>query len=291
MKNPIKRVAAIHDLSGFGTASLTAIIPILSNMGIQVCPLPTAILSTHTGGFDNFSFVDLTDSMEKYIEHWKSINLEFECIYSGFLGSTKQIGIVENFIDIFKNESNIVVVDPVMGDNERLYATMENEIVQCMRRLIRKANIITPNFTEAMFLLEKEFKKDISKKEIKQWIKELSDFGPEVVILTSVPNVDKDEKDKACVVAYDKRVDKYWKITSNYIPAQYPGTGDIFTSVIVGSLLQGDSIPIAIERAVSFVFNTIKESYGFDYPNRDGVLLEKSLKNLNVTSNCNYEPY
>ena len=135
IKNPVKRVAAIHDLSGFGRASLTAIIPILSSMGIQVCPLPTAVLSTHTGGFEGFTFVDLTDTMEAYINHWKKEQIEFDCIYSGFLGSPRQIDIISKFILDFKSETNLVVVDGI------LYKTMADEMVVKMRELIRGTDI------------------------------------------------------------------------------------------------------------------------------------------------------
>lgn len=280
MEKHIKRVAAIHDMSGFGKTSLTAIIPILSTMRIQVCPLPTAILSTHTGGFDDYTFVDLTDTMEAYIKHWKDLNLEFDSIYSGFLGSSRQIEIVEDFIDKFKKQDTLVVVDPVLADNGKLYSTMNNEMVENMKKLIRKAQIITPNFTEMAFLLDKEYDRNISTDELKLWLKELSDMGPEVVIGTSMPE-DKDEKFTS-VIAYDKRHDKYWKVSCAFIPAHYPGTGDIFSSVIVGSLLNGESIPVAIDRAVQFVNSAIKASYGFDYPEREGVLLENVLNNLNM---------
>lgn len=280
MEKHIKRVAAIHDMSGFGKTSLTAIIPILSTMRIQVCPLPTAILSTHTGGFDDYTFVDLTDTMEAYIKHWKDLNLEFDSIYSGFLGSSRQIEIVEDFIDKFKKQDTLVVVDPVLADNGKLYSTMDNEMVENMKKLIKKAHIITPNFTEMAFLLDKKYDRNISADELKLWLKELSDMGPEVVIGTSMPE-DKDEKFTS-VIAYDKRHDKYWKVSCAFIPAHYPGTGDIFSSVIVGSLLNGESIPVAIDRAVQFVNSAIKASYGFDYPEREGVLLENVLNNLNM---------
>lgn len=280
MEKHIKRVAAIHDMSGFGKTSLTAIIPILSTMRIQVCPLPTAILSTHTGGFDNYTFVDLTDTMEAYVKHWKDLNLEFDSIYSGFLGSNRQIEIVEDFIDKFKKQDTLVVVDPVLADNGELYSTMNDEMVKNMRQLIKKAQIITPNFTEMALLLDKEYNRNISTEELKLWLKELSDMGPEVVIGTSMPE-DKDEKFTS-VIAYDKRHDKYWKVSCAFIPAHYPGTGDIFSSVIVGSLLNGESIPVAIDRAVQFVNSAIKASYGFDYPEREGVLLENVLNNLNM---------
>ena len=136
MKHSVKRVAAIHDLSGFGRASLTAIIPILSSMGVQVCPLPTAILSNHTGGFETFSFVDFTDHMQDYINHWKELNIDFDCIYSGFLGSERQIEIVSGFIDDFGTEDNMVVIDPVLGDNGTLYSTMDQGLQEKDRQLL-----------------------------------------------------------------------------------------------------------------------------------------------------------
>lgn len=288
MKNPVKRVAAIHDLSGFGRASLTSIIPILSSMGVQVCPLPTAVLSSNTGWFKEFSFVDLTDSMKDYINHWKKINMEFDCIYSGFLGSAKQVDIILDFIKHFKTSSNIVVVDPVMGDDGRLYPTISKEIVEKMRNLVKKADIITPNLTEAMCLLEKPYVKNISESEIKDVLIKLSDLGPEVVVITSVPDIEKPENIN--VFAYDKKSNKFWKVGCKYIPAEFPGTGDTFTSVLIGSLLQGDSLPIALDRCVQFITLGIRESVGFTYPRGEGILLEKVLDTLKIPMvNSTYE--
>jgi pyridoxine kinase len=278
--NPVKKVAAIHDLSGFGRASLTAIIPVLSTMGVQVCPVPTAVLSTHTGGFEDFTLVDLTDSMDGYINHWSKMGLTFDCIYSGFLASTRQIEIVSKAIDLFSTEDNFVVIDPVMGDDGELYQTMSNEMIISMRELIKKADIITPNFTEAAYLLDKEYSLDVTEDKIKIWLKELSSMGPEIVILTSVP--DKSENKKTSVIAYNRVNDVFWKVSCTYIPAYYPGTGDAFTSVIIGSLLQGDSLPISLERGVQFITNGIKASYGFDYPKREGILLERVLDTLKL---------
>jgi len=278
MKSPIKKVAAINDLSGIGRASLTSIIPILSTMGIQVCPMPTAVLSTHTGGYTGYSFVDLTDTMRDYKNHWKKLETEFDCIYSGFLGSVEQIDIIMEFIDDFGNKDNIVVVDPVMGDDGELYETMNKDMIKKMRELIRKADIITPNFTEFTFLLEKKYDLNISEQTIKKWLVELSDMGPDTVILTSAPeNVN---SKKTSVIAYNRKTNKFWKVSCEYIPANFPGTGDAFTSVIIGSLLQGDSLPIALDRGVQFITTCIRASYGFDYPKKEGVLLEKVLGNL-----------
>ncbi|NCB44581.1 MAG: pyridoxamine kinase [Clostridia bacterium] len=280
MNIPVKKVAAIHDLSGLGRASLTTIIPILSTMGVQVCPMPTAVLSSHTGGFEGYSFVDLTDTMVAYKNHWKEVGVKFDCIYTGFLGSTRQIDIIIDFINDFGTSENMVVVDPVMGDDGKLYPTMDEKIIQKMRELVHKADIITPNFTEAAYLLGKEYDLHISEIEVKKWLVQLSDMGPTTVILTSAPE---DMHNKATnVIAYCRETDKFWKVSCQYIPAYFPGTGDAFTSVIIGSLLQGDSLPIALDRGVQFITACIRASYGFDYPTREGVLLEKVLGNLNM---------
>lgn len=283
MESLVKKVAAIHDLSGYGRASLTTIIPILSNMKVQVCPVPTAILSTHTGGFEGYSFIDLTDYMQEHIAHWKRLDLDFDCIYSGFLGSPKQIEIVADFIDYFEKKSKFIVVDPVMGDNGKLYSTMDNEMVVGMRNLIKKADIITPNFTEVMYLLGKEYDKNIDIEKVKEYLKELSNMGPKIVIATSVPEIEENKMDKkTSVVAYDRENDVFWRVSCRYIPASYPGTGDAYTSVVIGSLLQGDSLPMAIERGVQFITQCIMASYGFKYPKKEGVLLEKMLDVLKM---------
>ena len=291
MDNIVKKVAAIHDLSGYGRSSLTSIIPILSSMKLQVCPVPTAVLSSHTGGFEGFSFLDLTDYMEQHIAHWKKLGLEFDCIYSGFLGSPRQIKIVADFVDFFGHKNNLTVIDPVLGDNGRLYGTMGNEMVEEMKKLIGKADIITPNFTEVTFLLDKEYKKEISESEVKEWLIELAAMGPKIVIATSVPDEDSHSTDrKTNVVAYDRENNVFWKVSCKYIPASYPGTGDAYTSVVIGSLLQGDSLPIAIERGVQFITQCILASYGFKYPNREGVLLERMLDVLKMpTISSSYE--
>lgn len=280
MEHLVKKVAAIHDLSGYGRASLTTIIPILSNMKVQVCPVPTAILSTHTGGFEGYSFIDLTEYMQEHINHWKKLDLEFDCIYSGFLGSPKQIEIVKDFIDYFGKKAKFTVVDPVMGDDGKLYKTMGEEMVNGMRSLIKKADIITPNFTEVMYLLSKDYKESITEEKIKKYIKELSEMGPKIVIATSVPDTTNSEK--TSVVAYDRENDLFWRVSCKYIPASYPGTGDAYTSVVIGSLLQGDSLPIAMERGVQFITQCIMASYGFNYPSKEGVLLERMLDILKV---------
>ena len=142
-----KRAAAIHDISCFGKCSLTVAIPVLSAAGIETCPIPTAMLSTHTGGFTNIHIRDLTDDVMPVAEHWKSLDLRFDAIYTGYLGSFRQLDIVSDFFDKFKSEGTTIIVDPVMADNGRLYGGITDDFPAGMRKLCEKADIITPNLT------------------------------------------------------------------------------------------------------------------------------------------------
>lgn len=279
MKRISPRVAAVHDLSGFGRVSLSMVIPILTTMGVQVCPLPTAVLSTHTGGFDNYKFIDLTEHLEEYIQHWASIGAEFDCIYSGYLGSPQQIDIISGFIKDFRKEEQLIVIDPVMGDNGVLYSSFDMSIVVEMKKYIRLADIITPNLTEAAFLLDQLCPQSIGDAQVKEWLKALAAMGPKTVVITGVPAA---TADMTCVTAYNSEDGRFWKVNCSYIPTHFPGTGDGFTSVVVGSLLKGDSLPIALDRAVQFILSAIRASYGYQYPHREGVLLERVIGNLNL---------
>lgn len=277
--NRVKKVAAVHDLSGVGRVSLTVVIPILSSMGFQVCPLPTAVLSNHTQ-YPHFSFLDLTDEMSRIIAEWKKLDVEFDAIYTGYLGSPRQIEIVSGFIGDFANDDSLVVVDPVLGDNGKLYTNFNQAMVDEMRHLITKADVITPNMTELFWLLDMPYKEKNTDEELKHYLRLLSDKGPEIVIITSVPVLE--DEHKTSVYAYNRQGDRYWKVTCPYLPAHYPGTGDTFTSVVTGSLLQGDSLPIALDRATQFILQGIRATFGYEYDNRDGILLEKVLHNLDM---------
>ncbi len=283
MKNPIPRVAAIHDLSGYGRSSLTVVLPVLSAMGINVCPLPTAVLSTQTSGFENYLFQDLTETMAAIIEHWKTLPLVFDSIYSGFLGSVSQIELVEDLISHFKRDDQLITVDPVMGDDGEFYGPIDSAMIEGMKNLVKRADLITPNYTEAVFLLGKAYKKTVTVHEVVKILKDLSSFGPDKVVITSVP-LEK-RKGTNAVIAYEKKNNRFWKVETNHIPAVYPGTGDMFASVITGRLLLGDSLPAAIDRAVNFVIHAIKNTFGHNTPQREGVLLEKSLYQLMTPEN------
>lgn len=277
--NKVKKVAAIHDLSGMGRVSLTVVIPILSSMGFQVCPLPTAILSNHTQ-YPDFTFLDLTDEMPRIIAEWKRLEVEFDAIYTGYLGSPRQIQIVSDFIRDFRRKDSLTVIDPVLGDNGKLYPNFNESMVVEMQHLVTHADVITPNLTELFYLLDRPYKESNTDQELKEYLRCLSDKGPEVVIITSVPVLD--EPHKTSVYAYNRRGNRYWKITCPYLPAHYPGTGDTFTSVITGALLQGDSLPIALDRATQFILQGIRATFGYEYDNREGILLEKVLHNLDM---------
>ena len=275
----VRRIAAIHDLSGIGRTSLMAVIPILSTMGFNVCPLPTAILSNHSQ-YPDFSFLDLTEEMPRIIDQWEKLGVTFDAIYTGYMGSPLQIEIVCGFIERFRTADTLVVVDPVLGDNGHLYSKMTQEMVEEMRRLACRADVLTPNLTEAFALLDRPYKTDCTTEELKDLIAELSEMGPDTVIITGVPVPG--QSGLTSVIARSKSDLRTWKVTCPYLPAHYPGTGDSFTSVITGSLLQGDSLPIALDRAAQFILQGIRSTFGYRMDNRDGILLERVLPNLNT---------
>lgn len=274
MKTYVPRVAAVHDLSCVGRCSLTVIAPVLSCMGIQVCPLPTAILSTHLGGFKKVQFYDFTEHMADFYKHWQQEKLSFDCIYSGFLASEKQIQVVSQFIDDFAKKETLVLVDPVMGDEGRLYSVYTPQMQESMKILLEKANVITPNYTEASFLLGEAYQDSVEDLTIiKDWLVRLAEFGPDFVIITGIPF----GTDKLVNAGYDKSTHAFLLLESKRMPIRYPGTGDIFASVVGGALLKGCGLSIAIERAAEFVARSIKTTFAANTPAREGVLLETAL--------------
>lgn len=280
MRPSVPRVAAVHDLSCFGRCSLTVIMPILACMGIQVCPLPTALLSTHLGGFQNIAFCDFTDRMAEFYRHWQQEQIVFDCIYSGFLASTRQIDTVAHFIDTFSANQPLVLVDPVMGDDGRLYSVYTAEMQQHMKKLVSKADVITPNFTEACFLLGESYQEEVPEPAaLKDWLVRLAGFGPATVIMTGIPLANR----QIMNLGYERHSGRFWQVVSEHIPARYPGTGDIFASVLAGALLDKQNVPQAMELAAEFVNMAIKTTYAAGTPAREGVLLESTLPWLAAT--------
>ena len=287
IQNNNKKVVAVHDLSCIGRVSLNAVIPILTSMGIEVVPLPTALLSNHTQ-YPRYTFFDLTAEMRKIITSWKDQGFKFNAFYTGYLGSPEQVQVVSELIQDFRRPTDLIVVDPVLGDNGKLYKGIGEEMVGQMRELIKLADVITPNMTEMFLLLgEKQlsiinYPLSINQSQqddkLKAYLRELSNQGPSIVIVTSVPVVGNPHL--TSVYAYNRNGNRYWKVTCPFLPAHYPGTGDSFTSVITGSLLQGDSLPIALDRAMQFTLQGIRSTFGYDHSNLEGIMLEKVLSNL-----------
>lgn len=266
-----KRVAAIQDISGLGRCSLTVVIPVLSAMGIQVCPVPTAVLSAHTG-YSEFVMRDLTDFMKPALNHYKKMNTEFDCVYSGFLASSEQIDHCLEFFAAYPDA--LKVVDPVMGDDGKAYATYTKELCSRMSELVAVADIITPNLTEAAILLGEEYPAGaMTNSEAKSWLVKLSKQGAKIVVITSVQLADGGMH----TIGYDKENNSFWKIKNNYVPAHYSGTGDMFASVLIGSVLKGDSLPIAMNRATAFTELNVRTTYSYQRHWTEGLMLEGQL--------------
>lgn len=271
---PTPRVAAIHDMSGYGRCSLTVAMPILSAMGLQCCPLPTAFLSTHTGGFTGFTFLDMTDEMPKVAAHWRSLDLDFQAIYSGFLGSGRQIGIVEDFIRDFRGADTVVVVDPVMGDHGQVYQTYTPAMCAGMARLAERADVITPNLTEAALLLGVPYRElPAGEAGCREIVERLSLDGRRSVVLTGASAAE----DLTGAMCYDAKTGRTEAVQTRRVPREFHGTGDVFTSVLTGALVRGLPLPEAARQAVEFIRACAERTAAQDLPMREGVDFEPLL--------------
>ena len=272
MRTP--RVAAIHDMSGFGRCSLTVAIPVLSAMGLQCCPLPTAFLSTHTGGFQGFSFLDMTDEMPRATEHWKTLDLGFECIYSGFLGSERQIQIVSDFIRDFREPNTVVVVDPVMGDHGKLYQTYTPAMCEGMVHLAEQADVIVPNLTEAALLLGVPYEELPEGEDgCREIVERLSLDGRRSVVLTGASTA----PDLTGAMCFDVKTGRTKSVQVRRIPREFYGTGDVFASVLSGALVRGQPLAVAVRQAVDFVRACAERTAEQNLPIREGVDFEPLL--------------
>ncbi len=276
-----KRVAAIHDVSGFGKCSLTVALPIISAAGIETCPVPTAVLSAHTAVPGNFTLRDLSDDLKPFIDHWQALGLSFDAVYSGYLGSIGQIDTIIDFINRFKTPDNVIIVDPVMADDGKLYDLFDLEFVDEMRLLCKKADIIVPNITEALLLVGKEYKPGPYKQEfIENLLKDLSELADKVV-LTGV-SLDDEHIGAAC---FDNTTNEVNYFLSPCVPGIYHGSGDVLASALTAALVKGKSLTLATELAVKYTVESINRtadgstdhSYGIDFEN--GIIdFAKSLK-------------
>ena len=268
------RVAAIHDMSGFGRCSLTVAIPILSAMGLQCCPLPTAFLSTHTGGFEGFTFLDMTDELPQVAAHWKSLGLDFRAVYSGFLGSERQITIVEDFLRKFRGPDTVAVIDPVMGDHGAVYQTYTPAMCAGMTRLAELADVITPNLTEAALLLGIPYRElPTGEAGCREIVERLSRNGRRSVVLTGASTA----PELTGAMCFDARTGRTEAVQTRRVPQEFHGTGDVFASVLTGALVQGASLPNAARQAVDFVRACAERTAKAGIPMREGVEFEPLL--------------
>ena len=274
MKNNIKKVIAVHDISGYGRCSLAVVIPVLSTMGIQVCPIPTAVLSTQTDGFEDFTFKDLTDNIAPYFEHLSLQSDSVDAFYSGFLGSAEQIEIIRKMTLRVKGKMP-VLIDPVMGDEGKLYSTYSEDMCYGMRHLVGNADVIVPNATEAAFLVGEEPKVSCSKADAEGLLRGLSKITSATIVITGIREGDV----ISSAISTDGGVTVNF-VDNKLLPCHYPGTGDIFASVTLGCMLGGRTVFDAVTASSGFVRELMEYSSRFDYPPREGVLLEAKLGEL-----------
>ena len=268
------RIAAIHDLSCFGRCSLTIALPVLSAMGCQCCPLPTALLSAHTG-FPGNTFLDLTVEMGRIAEHWAAMDLQFDAIYSGFLGSADQVDTVARFFDTFKKSDTAVIVDPVMGDHGTAYRTCTPELCRGMRVLAENSDVITPNLTEAALLLDRPYE-EIRQADAYEVVRRLSLGGRRSVVLTGYFS----EPGQTGALCFDRDSGESKAVQTPREPQDFSGTGDLFASVLAGGAARGVPLFQAAQAAADFVRDCTARTLAEGLTEQDGVDFEPLLGQL-----------
>ncbi len=281
----MKRVALINDLSGLGKCSLTASIPVISVMGLQACPLPTAVLSSQTG-FDSYFYDDYTNRMNNITDEWIKQKIEFAGILSGYLGSPSQIENVQYFLDAFRKEDTLFLVDPILGDNGNTYKIFSGDLLSSMMRLTKIANIITPNLTELCLLAGEDYHKLNEKSKDNDFISRIEEIAnkvrskadvPQTVITTGIIH----EKDG---IRYVENLaisdtEKYYR-ENKYTGASFSGTGDLFASVVLGDLVRGNDAAHAVNLAMDFLQPAIEEATEENIDRNHGINFEKYLGKL-----------
>ncbi len=273
---PAPRIAAIHDLSCFGRCSLTIALPVLSAMGCQCCPLPTALLSAHTG-ISGFTFLDTTDEMRRISAHWSQLSLHFQAIYTGFLGSAPQINLVEDFLRRFHAPGTLLVMDPVMGDHGTPYKTCTPALRQGLRELVAQADVITPNLTEAAILLDIPYHESQTA-DASELVRALSLQGQRSVVLTGYAAA----PGQVGALCYDRDTRQVEAVQTARVPQDFPGTGDLFASVLTGALTRGAPLLQAARTAVDFVGSCVARSVAEGAGEAEGVDFEPLLRQLTV---------
>ena len=280
---PIKRIAAVNDLSGFGRCSLTVSVPILSAMGFQVCPLPTAVLSAHTG-YPDPVVRDFTDDMGNFLRHWESLGLTFDCGYTGYLGNQRQADVLEPFLRRLKEQGALRLVDPAMADNGRLYSSCSRALIPAMARLVSLASVTTPNLTEACLLTDSDYAAVMGapdrRRAVAQMARRILEAGCEAVVITGVESGEFIEN---CVLT-DGDADPVW-VRGYRVDRHFAGTGDVFASVLCGWLLRGMPLVDAVGQATAFVCETTAATAQWQENGQDGIAFEPHLYKLSEENN------
>ena len=270
-----RKILTIQDISCVGQCSLTVALPILSACGLETCILPSAILSTHTAGFHGYTFRDLTDDMPAIAQHWQKEHIQFSGIYTGYLGSTRQIAYVKNILDTMGTEDCIRVVDPAMADNGKLYPAFDMAYVQTMKGLCAGADVLLPNITEACFLADVPYQESYDEKYILTLMEKLCQMGAKTVVLTGVSYA----ADKTGVAVYEQGEMRYYQ--HEKIAKGCHGTGDIYASAFTGAVMNGKTVfeaaKIAADYTVQCILNTQGDAshwYGAKFETALGKLME-----------------
>ena len=264
----MKRVLTIQDISCLGKCSLTIALPVISALGAETVILPTAVLSTHTM-FRNFTCKDLSDQIEPIAAHWKSEGVAFDAIYTGYLGTAEQVDQIKELFRNFRGEDTVIIVDPVMADNGKLYPALDMDYVKKNAELCAEADIIVPNITEASLMTGMEYREEYDESYVKELLARLNELGAGISVLTGVSL----EKGKTGVMGYERETGEYYIYQNRRIDAAYHGTGDLFSSTCVGQILRGLNWRDAMRIAADYTAHTIevtlqnpdKPWYGVDF--------------------------
>ena len=271
----MKRVALINDLSGIGRCSLSVAMPVVSVMGHECAALPTAVLSNHTA-FDSYTFFDFTDKMHSFIDCWQKLGAGFDTVYTGFLGSREQIDIAIDFINTFGG--GIKLVDPVMGDDGKIYDTYTDEMLRDMKLLVHKADIITPNLTELCKLCDAEYPQDKTALcDIENMCRSL---GVKNIVVTGLSNDTVSDIEDGVIVNFVYEDGKSYTVGNKKTPVMYCGTGDVFASILCGALTRGDNLFDAVTLASDFTAECTAYTYSQGGDKLYGIMFEKMLHKL-----------
>ena len=271
----MKRIITIQDISCVGKCSLTVALPIISAAGVEAAILPTAVLSTHTA-FEKFTFRDLTDEIQPIVDTFSDLSIDFDAVYTGYLGSFEQIDLVKRFISDLKTKNTTIFIDPVMADNGLLYKGFTQEFANKMAMLCKEADLILPNLTEACFMLNIPYRKNYDEEYIRSILKQLTDLGAKCAAITGVSF----EENQIGVYLYDSQTKEYFSYFNEKLPYSFHGTGDVFASCALGAYMRGHSMADALTVAVDYTLECIRLTIQDPHHRFYGVNFEQALPML-----------